>query len=1614
MADNMIGGSASLLDTSSNLSALEASAPGYVPDQLAPEQFQSKQLSDIIEAKQQQRKEALAAKEVKDNSSYVERLTAAAKGTDTYLLGKYLLDPAEIPVAGYNAMEDIKGLKFPVSPDDINYLSKARSPEGFSERTKALLAQRGHQDLASASPVLSFLVQAVDPVYLLADAVSMGAGHAMKASRIATGVLAAAGAASVSAAASEVRPVTEEEILMNTLLNGAASVAVYKPPKVRTETGGDVKPIAEAEPAPHMADNTPSANKVEPAPQPDTTAPVGKPYNLDAPLDFYTAQDLYGLKGYLVYRVLDDAQGKLSLGELLGQMQSRAAELWVSPDELQRELKDVHEYFQNKGYSSFENLGSAPVEPIASTGKPKEPAPAAKEKPAAPVVDTRGAGIRLHGTSSELPETLQEFTYSDQNIYGQGFYTTDALDVAEGYTKKVKGKSPSLYTVEEVRPVSMYDMEAPLDSQVLDILRSMDDELIDHAVKATSEDNTLRAVFNEMRAEAENMGYSRDGVQELFDGIQGELLAKGYGGYQHIGGLGTNTKPHTVKIYWNPKEQIRVTKVTSEDVMKALRPTEPVVESVPTQAKEALEGATQAVKAHGDAADVINKADEIVIPTLDITLPRDADGLVQYPPRKKGYLASPLEADNIREHVVGKPLDKAAEALIALAPTKASRVIADRLRARLSALRDMGVDLANISRGAPGSNVLGYTSTLVGDGISRIEVKLNDLNYNTALHELTHAATMLSISYAKKYSTSEYKAAVKLWMRLKGEYSKATTAYEALSPTVRAKVYPQEQRDFFILKSNRLSSIDEMLAWGLSDTTFQKWLKTLPATSGKSAWSKFVEVVAGLLGLTKETRTALHEVLEAANHFLDSSVGVDTKYVSMRHEMGINLNAVSHTSTGRYLLEWSLFKSFSSFSDKAKEWADKLLADPINQSSSNASSIYRTLYADHTVKLEQAENLTMLALRKQGWGVIRRMRDPKGFRTAQLELHNKVMREMEGRNASGAARITPDDTVAALADRYAEYGQYVAKRLEDFGMAEAGFADKNKNYVPRRMQVGLLQELESAMGKTAVRDQLAASVLKSNPTMTLNTAKAVAYAMIERAKSKVNLTEQPNVHVDSTSRDTLKGMLSRSGLPQEDIDKAIAMLGTESNDAGKPPMLKYRVKLDYSMPLGSGTQTIGDLFSHDLTTLYESYNRRISGRMSMWKVGLQRQTDIDKAWKEIAESIHDPVHKADAKQLFDGTINYLLGNPVGEAVPEAMRTTAGMTQAVALGSSPFWQTLDYFKIMAQHGALDTLGAALRSLPEARALWKEMKAATKEGRQVALDMDEVLTAQIASDIRMRPILDVYEDGFSVGKSPWAQRAETARDATPFLSGQKYLHFHQAKTISALSVQTVRKAANGDAKAVQAMRRYGVSDAQLQAFKHQFDKFGTAPDKWDRTVWLEMNTALLRMADDSVLRMQLGEIPAFAQFSSLGKFLFTFRSFTLAAQNKVLLSTLKNDGAVGVAMLLAYQYPMSCLAVAANMAINNDPNITQKAVVERALGYVPVLGLGSELVGILNGYQRGFGSPGLLYIDKAYRAIGQAAQLDGKGLAATTVSMLPFVSVIPGSRALQNALKEESKQ
>ncbi|MES8785772.1 hypothetical protein U6R20_12270, partial [Cutibacterium acnes] len=185
-------------------------------------------------------------------------------------------------------------------------------------------------------------------------------------------------------------------------------------------------------------------------------------------------------------------------------------------------------------------------------------------------------------------------------------------------------------------------------------------------------------------------------------------------------------------------------------------------------------------------------------------------------------------------------------------------------------------------------------------------------------------------------------------------------------------------------------------------------------------------------------------------------------------------------------------------------------------------------------------------------------------------------------------------------------------------------------------------------------------------------------------------------------------------------------------------------------------------------------------------------------------------------------------------------------------------------------------------------------------------------------------------------------------------------------------------------------------------------------------------MINSMDDAVVRARLGEIPAFAEFSTLGKFLFTFRRFVAATHNKTLVNTINRDGVLGMATLMAYQYPLAFLATAANNVISGkgfDDKSPIAATAGQALNYLGAIGFASEFTGVLTGQQRSFGAPGLLFLDRVYGVAGNVAgvgrsalQGDAEGMlnnarqaTGNTLMALPLLSIVPGVRALTEAVK-----
>lgn len=165
--------------------------------------------------------------------------------------------------------------------------------------------------------------------------------------------------------------------------------------------------------------------------------------------------------------------------------------------------------------------------------------------------NTRGLGIRFHGSSSAI-DSPRDDLWSSLNIYGQGFYTTDAVEIARGYMRKGRGKSPSLYQVRVPDSANLYDLNQPMNDDVQAMTRDVLGEIYDDLELSAAP--SLAEVMDEFRADSSGMMMSADEVGGYFDSIRFNLEQAGFNGYTHVGGDKTSNPEHRVNIYWSPSE----------------------------------------------------------------------------------------------------------------------------------------------------------------------------------------------------------------------------------------------------------------------------------------------------------------------------------------------------------------------------------------------------------------------------------------------------------------------------------------------------------------------------------------------------------------------------------------------------------------------------------------------------------------------------------------------------------------------------------------------------------------------------------------------------------------------------------------------------------------------------------------------------------------------------------------------------------------------------------------------------------------------------------------------------------------------------------------------------
>lgn len=730
-----------------------------------------------------------------------------------------------------------------------------------------------------------------------------------------------------------------------------------------------------------------------------------------------------------------------------------------------------------------------------------------------------------------------------------------------------------------------------------------------------------------------------------------------------------------------------------------------------------------------------------------------------------------------------------------------------------------------------------------------------------------------------------------------------------------------------------------------------------------------------------------------------------------------------------------------------------LLDDPLRRKGlygDNAASRYREYILQANTEMAKWESsineyvraATGVGKLRSGFGY------SKEFIEKRIAVEDEIATEMLRRESMSLAERTTtphaDAGIQKLVELFEETTHKSAQRAKEAGLAGMEGYERSTGYFHRSWNYEKLLKLSNehpvydAKGvlirNGLALDMIKTAALKGIPNITEQEAKAIAKAVVDRTTDKAqNARTDFMGQLGKQETDNILELMKTGGTDDAIIESVRKRLESKLTDKTGVKYVKPRLELDmnimYNAPDGT-TVAMKELIDTDLSRLLENYQQSMAGRSALARQGIGGDgagvaTYLNKYRKELDKH---PLSGAQKDAMFE-QMEHIIGDFTGVRPPSAilsptMSMLKSLATATMLGSTGVLQVGESSIIMARHGALNTFRHMLQRVPGIRGLMDEIGS----NPELYKEWNTVTGIDFTTDTRARSWKRQAEVGL-IQDSSWQRVAYAQQQLVPTLTGQRWVHGQQAKMLLNQNLYTVYKASMGDADALATVRKYGnLTDAHLERVK----ALAEINPKSKSLTSMRMGAytdAEMAAVMDTVVRMQdhllLAERPGYGtsyRRSAVGQLLGQFTSYVGMAHNLTLRANLEHEGALGIAKILAYQYPMMLMVTYMNEVrkgnvLNLDNDEDMKKLLAQSLSYSSVIGMYGDAVALVAGSSTRSGVAAFGPTDALgtmTSALGDLAKGDvqqGAGGALKALNQASILGVVPGSQALVKALQED---
>ncbi|YP_009949057.1 internal virion protein with endolysin domain [Acinetobacter phage SWH-Ab-1] len=417
-----------------------------------------------------------------------------------------------------------------------------------------------------------------------------------------------------------------------------------------------------------------------------------------------------------------------------------------------------------------------------------------------------------------------------------------------------------------------------------------------------------------------------------------------------------------------------------------------------------------------------------------------------------------------------------------------------------------------------------------------------------------------------------------------------------------------------------------------------------------------------------------------------------------------------------------------------------------------------------------------------------------------------------------------------------------------------------------------------------------------------------------------NLSE---VATTGMTKEQIHDVLTRAGLSNEDASGVTARMFEASKDAqGQPKNLRKRMDWDWNMTYQSSTGrtfSMKDLTDSSTFGNLEEYARRMAARNGLAQYGIKSEAELDNLLTSYLDKLPKGQDPQKARKFFQAVRDDLLGRPIGEAAPEALRTSQAVADMMLLANSGLYGIIDVATQVYKTGVV-------RSFPH---IYRGLKTAVKGMKGFstteAKTLEDIFTGKLIAPSRWKNFMSHYSDGYSVSNGIH-EAAQYYSQSTRFLNLSEYLKRFQIGMLMGVYGDVLRGVANGNARDIKYMKnKMKVSDELLNAIQTEWKAKGGNIDSWSNATRAALEQKIFNESDNLAFNIQKGEVPSILEHSTMGKVVFPYMRYAFAMQQKVLRRTLNRDGAIGLALLMAAQMPAAMLVGAAiNVRNGKEPD------------------------------------------------------------------------------------------